>query len=98
MWSVGCIVAEMLIGRPLFPACDENELVECFIMMFGELPNSMLLRAKKKRTFFDRNEQLIRSKSSRIKNTAPRSFTIRNAIEGLEDELLFDFLERCLWF
>jgi serine/threonine protein kinase len=30
MWSLGCIVAEMVMGRPLFPAIDENELVECF--------------------------------------------------------------------
>lgn len=30
MWSLGCIVAEMVMGRPLFPAIDENELMECF--------------------------------------------------------------------
>jgi len=49
MWSVGCIIAEMVTGRPLFPAIDENELMECFVMMFGELPPAMLNRAKKRR-------------------------------------------------
>jgi len=49
MWSVACIVAEMLTGRPLFPALDENELIECYIMMFGYLPLQMLKRAKKRR-------------------------------------------------
>lgn len=53
MWSVGCIVAEMITGRPLFPALDENELMECFVMMFGDLPNALLNRAKKRRQFYD---------------------------------------------
>ena len=35
MWSFGCIVAELTTGRPLFPAIDENELLELFIMMIG---------------------------------------------------------------
>ena len=35
MWSFGCILAELLTGRPLFPAVDENELLEFFIMMIG---------------------------------------------------------------
>jgi dual specificity protein kinase YAK1 len=28
MWSLGCIVAELYAGVPLFPAQDENELNE----------------------------------------------------------------------
>jgi hypothetical protein len=49
MWSIGCIVAELVTGRPLFPALDENELIECFVMMLGEIPDHMLPKAKKKR-------------------------------------------------
>lgn len=49
MWSLGCIVAELATGRPLFPALDENELLECFIMMLGEVPASMIAKAKKKK-------------------------------------------------
>jgi hypothetical protein len=62
MWSLGCIVAEMVMGRPLFPAIDENELVECYQMMLGELPNAMLSRSRKRRQFFDNQELLIKSK------------------------------------
>lgn len=35
MWSYGCIMAELVTGRPIFPAQDENELLEFFIMMIG---------------------------------------------------------------
>jgi len=28
MWSLGCIIYELVCGAPLFPANDENELLE----------------------------------------------------------------------
>ncbi len=62
MWSFGCILAEMITGRPLFPALDENELLELFIMMIGLPPSDMIERAKKRSKFFDKNDKLIRSR------------------------------------
>ena len=47
MWSVGCILFELITGQPLFPAKDENELLEYFIVTLGEVPNYMLTGAKK---------------------------------------------------
>ena len=38
MWSLGCIVAEMFCGRPIFPAQDENELLEFQVLMCGNPP------------------------------------------------------------
>lgn len=38
MWSVGCVLYEMVVGVPLFPAVDENELLEYFIITIGEIP------------------------------------------------------------
>jgi serine/threonine protein kinase len=38
MWSFGCIMAELTTGRPLFPAVDENELLELFTMMIAQPP------------------------------------------------------------
>ena len=66
MWSFGCIVAELTTGRPLFPAIDENELLELFIMMIGLPSHQMIEKAKKKNKFFDKNGKVIRSKQSRV--------------------------------
>jgi serine/threonine protein kinase len=38
MWSFGCIMAELLTGRPLFPALDENELLEFMVLIIGQPP------------------------------------------------------------
>jgi serine/threonine protein kinase len=62
MWSFGCILAELTTGRPLFPALDENELLELFIMMIGLPPREMIDKAKKKNKFFDQKGKFIKSK------------------------------------
>ena len=41
MWSVGCILYELAIGSPLFPARDENELLEYLVITIGDIPPYM---------------------------------------------------------
>lgn len=62
MWSLGCIVAELKTKRPLFPACDENELLEFFVMMFGMPPQDMIDKCRKKNKFFEKGNRIIRSR------------------------------------
>lgn len=38
MWSLGCILVEFTSGSPLFPALDENELLEMVLTMIGLPP------------------------------------------------------------
>jgi len=42
MWSFGCILYELIMGTPLFPAKDENELLEYFIITIGKVPNFII--------------------------------------------------------
>jgi dual specificity tyrosine-phosphorylation-regulated kinase 2/3/4 len=94
MWSFGCIIAELTTGTPLFPAMDENELLEMFIVMVGLIPQEMLQRAKKRRQFFTKDGQVIKSKKSRLQSTDPGSypFNVLLATEN-DDELFIDFVE-----
>lgn len=38
MWSLGCIVAELYMGGPIFPGIDENELLEFHALVCGIPP------------------------------------------------------------
>ena len=42
MWSFGAILYELIMGSPLFPARDENELLEYFLVTIGVIPQYML--------------------------------------------------------
>lgn len=66
MWSFGCIIAELLSCTPLFPAINEKELLEFFIIRIGYPPTEMVTACRKRKMFFDANGKLIRSKVSRI--------------------------------
>jgi serine/threonine-protein kinase PRP4 len=47
IWSLGCIIYELITGSPLFPGKDENELLEYYIITLGRLPVNLLKNAKK---------------------------------------------------
>ncbi|KAJ2791642.1 dual specificity protein kinase yak1 [Coemansia linderi] len=53
MWSLGCIVAELFIGIPLFPGNSEHNQLSRIIDMLGLPPTSMLERARRTDEFFN---------------------------------------------
>ena len=97
MWSLGCILAELHTGRPLFPALDENELLEFFILIVGYPGEQMIQKAKKRTKFFNREDgTLIRSSKSRLAgNSDRRHLPLRDAIDSNDTEFI-DFLEKLL--
>ncbi|KAI9288215.1 kinase-like domain-containing protein [Umbelopsis sp. AD052] len=57
MWSLGCIVAELFLGLPLFPGCSEYNQVSRIVDMLGMPPTYMLENGKTAREFFVRKEK-----------------------------------------
>ena len=52
MFSLGCILAELYTGYPLFPGENEVEQLACIMEIMGLPPSSILDRAKRRKVFF----------------------------------------------
>jgi len=53
MWSLGCILAELYTGYPIFPGENEVEQMACIMEVVGLPPRSMVEAATRKKMFFD---------------------------------------------
>ena len=52
MWSIGCIVAELYNGQPIFPAVSQNDLMHQITTIVGQVPKPMLAKSKNAKMFF----------------------------------------------
>ena len=51
MWSLGCILAELATGCPLFPGEDEGDQLACIVELCGMPPARFLATCKRARNF-----------------------------------------------
>ena len=112
IWSLGCILAELLTGYPLFPGEDEGDQLACIIEIFGAPPQSLLDHSKRARQFIsskgypryctvsteaDGSIKLTGGRSRRGKNRGPpASKELVTGLKGCEDLNFQDFMRRCL--
>ncbi|PAA49612.1 hypothetical protein BOX15_Mlig033881g1, partial [Macrostomum lignano] len=112
MWSLGCILAELYTGVPIFPGEDEGDQLACAMEVLGAPPTRLLEASKRTRVFFssrghprycsvetdaDGATQLKGGRSRRGKfRGPPGSKTLSTALRGCEDRHFLDFLTRCL--
>uniref|UniRef100_A0A1B0D2T7 dual-specificity kinase n=1 Tax=Phlebotomus papatasi TaxID=29031 RepID=A0A1B0D2T7_PHLPP len=95
MWSLGCILAELYTGYPLFPGENEAEQLACIMEVLGVPPEDLINQATRKRLFFDSRgspRSVINSKGRKRK---PGTKTLASALR-CSDSLFIDFVSRCL--
>lgn len=112
MWSLGCILAELLTGYPLLPGEDEADQLACTMELLG-MPSQKLLDTSKRSknfvsskghprycsvsTLADGTSVLSGGRSRRGKARGPPcSRDWSAALKGCDDQLFLDFLKRCL--
>ncbi|XP_018585267.2 dual specificity tyrosine-phosphorylation-regulated kinase 2-like [Scleropages formosus] len=112
MWSLGCILAELLTGYPLLPGEDEGDQLACVIELLG-MPSQKLLDSSKRAKNFvsskgypryctvttlpDGSVVLNGGRSRRGKvRGPPGSKEWTAALKGCDDPLFLDFLKQCL--
>ncbi|KAK3700735.1 serine/threonine protein kinase, CMGC, dual-specificity [Vermiconidia calcicola] len=95
MWSLGCILAEVWTGYPLFPGENEQEQLACIMEIFGPPDRHLVERCTRKKLFFDSVGKPRVTVSSKGRRRRPSSRTLQQALKT-EDEAFVDFVARCL--
>ena len=90
MWSFGCIVVELLIGRPYFQADSEAELLKKIIQVKGVVPQELLNNATKRLKFYGEDNEL-HNKEELLEAS---NVELRNIVK--DDCYFLDFIEKCL--
>uniref|UniRef100_A0A1B6CMA4 dual-specificity kinase n=1 Tax=Clastoptera arizonana TaxID=38151 RepID=A0A1B6CMA4_9HEMI len=112
MWSLGCILAELLTGFPLLPGEDEADQLACIVELLGMPPQKLLDVSKRSKHFIsskgyprycsatslpDGTTVLNGGLSRRGKPRGPPgSKDLSRALKGCDDPLFLDFIKRCL--
>lgn len=95
MWSLGCILAELLTGYPIFPGENEQEQLACIMEIFGPPEKHLIEKSSRKKLFFDSLGKPRVTVSSKGRRRRPSSKTLQQALK-CDDEPFLDFISRCL--
>ncbi|KAI1160361.1 hypothetical protein F5B18DRAFT_513504 [Nemania serpens] len=95
MWSLGCILAELYTGVPIFPGENEQEQLACIMEVFGPPEKHLIEKSTRKKIFFDSMGKPRLTVSTKGRRRRPSSKTLQQAIK-CDDEPFLDFLARCL--
>ncbi|XP_065094447.1 dual specificity tyrosine-phosphorylation-regulated kinase 2 isoform X2 [Ochlerotatus camptorhynchus] len=95
MWSLGCILAELYTGYPLFPGENEVEQLACIMEVLGVPPDDLINTATRRRLFFDSRGIPRCITNSKGRKRKPGSKTISQALR-CNDTTFIDFVSKCL--
>lgn len=95
MWSLGCILAELYTGYPIFPGENEQEQLACIMEVFGPPEKHLIEKSTRRKLFFDSLGKPRITVSSKGRRRRPSSKDLRQVLK-CDDEAFLDFLCRCL--
>ena len=112
MWSLGCILAELVTGYPLLPGEDEFDQLACIMELLGMPPQKLLDQSKRAKNFIsskgypryctttpmsDGSVVLNPGRSRRGKlRGPPGSKEWATALKSCDDADFIDFVKKCL--
>ncbi|KIN05716.1 hypothetical protein OIDMADRAFT_113554 [Oidiodendron maius Zn] len=95
MWSLGCILAELYTGVPIFPGENEQEQLACIMEVFGPPEKHLIEKSSRKKLFFDSLGKPRLTVSSKGRRRRPSSKSLQQVLK-CDDEPFLDFLTRCM--
>ncbi|KAG9003050.1 hypothetical protein FRB94_003413 [Tulasnella sp. JGI-2019a] len=95
MWSLGCILAELYTGFPIFPGENEQEQLSCIMEVLGVPDKELINRSSRKKLFFDSTGTPRPVVNSKGRRRRAGSKTLAQVLR-CDDELFIDFIAKCL--
>ncbi|XP_021090967.2 dual specificity tyrosine-phosphorylation-regulated kinase 4 [Mesocricetus auratus] len=95
MWSLGCIMAELYTGCPLFPGENEVEQLACIMEVLGLPPAHLVQTASRRQIFFDSKGLPKNITNNRGEKRYPDSKDLMMVLKTYDSSFL-DFVRRCL--
>ncbi|KAI0060873.1 kinase-like protein [Artomyces pyxidatus] len=95
MWSLGCILAELKTGFPIFPGENEQEQLACIMEVLGLPDKEFVNKSSRKRLFFDTSGAPRPVVNSKGRRRRPGTKTLAQVLR-CDDELFIDFISKCL--
>ena len=95
MWSLGCILAELYTGYPIFPGENEQEQLACIMEVFGPPEKHLIEKSSRKKLFFDSLGKPRLTVSPKGRRRRPSSKDLRQLLR-CDDDAFLDFITRCL--
>lgn len=95
MWSLGCILAELYTGYPIFPGENEQEQLACIMEVFGPPEKHLIEKSTRKKLFFDSLGKPRITVSSKGRRRRPSSKDLKQVLK-CDNEAFLDFITRCL--
>ncbi|KII88871.1 hypothetical protein PLICRDRAFT_175129 [Plicaturopsis crispa FD-325 SS-3] len=95
MWSLGCILAELYTGYPIFPGENEQEQLSCIMEVLGIPDKDFINRSTRKRIFFDNNGTPRPVVNSKGRRRRPGTKNLAQVLRS-NDEDFIDFIAKCL--
>ncbi|EGN96122.1 hypothetical protein SERLA73DRAFT_141318, partial [Serpula lacrymans var. lacrymans S7.3] len=95
MWSLGCILAELYTGFPIFPGENEQEQLSCIMEVLGAPDKEFVNRSSRKRIFFDNSGAPRPVVNSKGRRRRPGTKSLAQVLRCSDDDFV-DFIARCL--
>jgi dual specificity tyrosine-phosphorylation-regulated kinase 2/3/4 len=94
IWSLGCVLAELLNGSPIFKGEDEHDQMIKIMALLGTPPFELLEKGYKRRYFFHMDNTPILKPNKAGEILQPTCFSLRQVLKT-DDESFIDFLAAC---
>lgn len=95
IWSFGCLLAELIMGVPLFTGDSEADQLNCIMEVLGPVPLEMVSASPRKDHFFDGIGEAKTKTNYYGKTRVANSRPLREVLRGFDEDCI-KVIESCL--